>query len=70
MANQQTVLEGIVESVTTDLYNQWVVALPQSEKTEEKFKSLQKNAHDTTLFIIQNFMDRFNAAAEELKSKE
>ena len=54
MANQQTVLEGIVESVTTDLYNQWVVALPQSEKTEEKFKSLQKNAHDTTLFIIQN----------------
>lgn len=69
MDKQQTVLEGIVESVTTDLYNQWVVSLADSDKTEEKFRSLQKNAQETTLFIIQNFMDRFNAAAEELKDK-
>jgi hypothetical protein len=27
------------------------------------------NAHETTLFVIQDFMNRFNAAAEELKDK-
>jgi hypothetical protein len=30
---------------------------------------MSKNAHETTLFVIQDFMNRFNAAAEELKDK-
>ena len=29
---QQTVLEGIIEDVATDLYNRWVAAMPESEK--------------------------------------
>lgn len=67
--NQTTVLEAILEEVTTDLYNKWVVAMPDSEKGEEAFRALAKNAHETTVFVIQNFMNKFNAAAEELKDK-
>lgn len=67
MANQQTVLEGIIEDVATDLYNKWSAALPENERNEVAFQAMSKNAQETTLFVIQNFMDRFNKAAEELK---
>jgi hypothetical protein len=30
---------------------------------------MAKNAGETTFFIIQSFMNKFNAAAEELKDK-
>ena len=32
MDNRQTVLEGIIEDVATDLYNKWSSALPEEEK--------------------------------------
>lgn len=70
MAEQQTVLEGIIEDVATDLYNKWSLALPEDERNEVAFQALMKNSQETTLFIIKNFMDRFNAAAEELKNQD
>jgi hypothetical protein len=69
MAEQQTVLEGIIEDVATDLYNKWSSALPENERNEVAFQALMKNSQETTIFVIQNFMNRFNAAAEELKDK-
>lgn len=69
MDKQQTVMEGIIEDVATDLYNKWSAALPEAERNDNAFSALSKNAHETTLFIIQNFMNRFNDAAEELKDK-
>jgi len=69
MSNQQTVLEGIIEDVAMDLYNKWSAALPQEERNDVAFQAMSKNAHETTLFVIQNFMTKFNSAAEELKDK-
>jgi hypothetical protein len=69
MSNQQTVLEGIIEDVAMDLYNKWSAALPQEERNDVAFQAMSKNAHETTLFVIQNFMNKFNSAAEELKDK-
>ena len=67
MANM-TVLEEIIEQVATDLYNKWSAALPEDERNQQAFSAMSKNAHETTLFVIQNFMNKFNAAAEELQS--
>lgn len=70
MAEQQTVLEAIIEEVATDLYNKWASALPEEERNPVAFQAMSKNAHETTIFVIQNFMNKFNAAAEELKDQE
>ena len=56
--------------VATDLYNKWSAALPEAERSEHAFRALAENAKETTLFVIQNFMNKFNAAAEELKDQE
>lgn len=69
MDNRQTVLEGIIEDVATDLYNKWSIALPEEERNDVAFQALSKNAQETTLFVIQTFMNKFNAAADELKDK-
>ena len=69
MDNRQTVLEGIIEDVATDLYNKWSSALPEEERNEVAFQAMSKNAHETTLFVIQNFMSKFNEAAEALKAE-
>lgn len=69
MDSRQTVLEGIIEDVGTDLYNKWVMAMPEDEKNEVAFQALSKNAHETTLFVIQEFMKKFNAAAEALNGE-
>ena len=37
------------------------------EKTNEWSEVMAKNAGETTFFVIQSFMNKFNAAAEELK---
>lgn len=66
---QQTVLEGIIEDVATDLYNKWVAAMPEEEKNEIAFRAMASNSHETTLFVVQNFMKRFNDAAEALKQE-
>lgn len=70
MDNRQTVLEGIIEDVATDLYNKWSAAVPEEERNEIAFQALSKNAQETTLFVIQNFMDKFNTAAEALKNQD
>ena len=67
MANL-TVLEEIIRDLAIELYQKWYNAIPEEDKTEESSKALANNANQTTIFIIQNFMNKFNAAAEELKS--
>lgn len=68
MANL-TVLEEIIKEVSAELYQKWYNALPETEKNEEVSQAMAKNAGETTFFIIQSFMNKFNAAAEELKDK-
>ena len=71
MANKQvTVLESIIEEVSLELYQKLWNAIPSSEQTEESSKAIGLNSKETTLFVIQRFMDKFNAAAEELKNKD
>lgn len=64
-----TVLEGIVEEVAAELYQKLWNAIPAEEQTEESSKAIGLNSKETTLFVIQKFMDKFNAAAEELKDQ-
>jgi hypothetical protein len=63
-----TVLEGIISDIGAILYQKWWNALPVDEQTEEKSQALSKNAGETTFWIIQEFMNRFNSEAEKLKS--
>ncbi len=69
MANM-TVLEGIVEEVAQELYQKLWNAIPAEEQTEDSSRAIGLNSRETTLFVIQNFMNKFNAAAEELKDQE
>jgi len=70
MANQVTVLEEIIGDVAIALYQKWYNAMPQEEKNEIAEEALKKNTQETTLFVIQMFMDKFNQAAEELKNQD
>ena len=63
----KTILESIIEEVATELYQKWYNAVPESDKTEESSKAMAKNAFDTSFFVIQRFMDKFNREAEALK---
>jgi len=65
-----TVLESIVEEVAQELYQKLWNAIPSEEQTEDSSKAIGLNSRETTLFVIQNFMNKFNAAAEELKDQE
>lgn len=65
-----TVLEGIVEEVAQELYQKLWNAIPSEEQTEDSSKAIGLNSRETTLFVIQNFMNKFNAAAEELRDQE
>jgi hypothetical protein len=68
MDKQQTVLEGIIEDVAVELYQKLWNALPAEDQTEESSRAVGINSKETTLFVIQRFMDKFNAAAEALKN--
>lgn len=68
MANM-TVLESIIEEVATELYQKLWNAIPAEDQTEDSSRAIGLNSRETTLFVIQNFMNKFNAAAEELKDK-
>jgi hypothetical protein len=63
----KTILESIIEEVATELYQKWYNAVPESDKTEESSKAMAKNAFDTSFFVIQRFIDKFNKEAEALK---
>ncbi len=70
MANKQlTVLESIIEEVSLELYQKLWNALPSEDQTEDSSRAVGLNSKETTLFVIQRFMDKFNAAAEELKDQ-
>lgn len=64
----KSILESIIEEVATELYQQWYNSVPESEKTEDSSKAMAKNAFDTSFFVIQKFMYKFNKEAEALKS--
>jgi len=69
MDSRQTVLEGIIEDVSIELYQKLWNAIPAEDQTEESSKAIGLNSKETTLFVIQRFMDKFNAAAEALKNE-
>jgi hypothetical protein len=65
-----TVLESIIEEVAQELYQKLWNAIPPQEQTEDSSRAIGLNSRETTIFVIQNFMNKFNAAAEELKGQE
>lgn len=67
--NQVTILEGIIEEIGIELYQKVWNAIPKEDQTEESSKAIGINSRETAIFVIQRFMDKFNAAAEELKDK-
>jgi hypothetical protein len=69
MADQVTVLEGIIKDIAVELYQKWYNALAIEERTPEVSAALGQNANETAIWVIQEFMNRFNDAAEELKDK-
>ena len=68
MANM-TVLESIIKQIGEELYQKWYNALAIEDRTEEASKAMAQNAGETTFWVIQAFMNKFNEAAEELKDK-
>ena len=66
---RMTVLESIIQDVATALFQKWANALPEDQRSEETIASLNKNATESTYFVVKMFMDRFNEAAEQLKSQ-
>lgn len=68
--DKMTVLEEIIQDVSKELYQKWYNAVPEADKNEEASQAMAKNAGETTFFIIQSFMNKFNAAAEELKGEQ
>jgi hypothetical protein len=68
VSNRVTVLEGIISDIGAVLYQKWWNALLPEEQTEEKSAALAKNAGETAFWVIQEFMNRFNSAADELKN--
>ena len=69
---RMTVLESIIQDVAKALFQKWANALPEDQSTEENIANLNKNATESTYFVVKMFMDQFNQAADELKpqSKE
>ena len=68
MANM-TVLEEIIKQIGEELYQKWYNALAIEDRTEEASKAMAQNSGETAFWVIQTFMSKFNAAAEELKDK-
>lgn len=67
--NRITVLEEIMQDVSRSLFQKWSNTLPEDQRSEEAIENLSKNATETTYFVVQLFMNKFNEAAEELKDK-
>lgn len=68
MDNRITLLESIIEETAQALFQRWANALPEDQRTDEALASLSKNSKEATYFVVKVFMDKFNTAAEELKS--
>jgi hypothetical protein len=66
---RMTVLESIIQDVSKALFQKWANALPEDQRNEENLANLNKNATESTYFVVKMFMDQFNSAAEELKAQ-
>jgi predicted ArsR family transcriptional regulator len=66
---RMTVLESIIQDVAKALFQKWANALPEDQRSEETIANLNKNATESTYFVVKMFMDKFNEAAEQLKSQ-
>ena len=64
-----TVLEEIIKEIGEELYQKWYNGMAIEDRTEESSKAMASNAGETAFWVIQEFMNRFNAAAEALKDK-
>jgi predicted ArsR family transcriptional regulator len=69
MQDRMTVLESIIQDVAKALFQKWANALPEDQRSEETIANLNKNATESTYFVVKMFMDKFNEAAEQLKSQ-
>jgi predicted ArsR family transcriptional regulator len=69
MSDRMTVLESIIQDVAKALFQKWANALPEDQRSEETIANLNKNATESTYFVVKMFMDKFNEAAEQLKSQ-
>lgn len=69
MQDRMTVLESIIQDVAKALFQKWANALPEDQRSEEAIANLNKNATESTYFVVKMFMDKFNEAAEQLKSQ-
>ena len=67
MDNRLTVLEEIIKEIGEELYQKWYNALAIEDRTEDASRAMATNAGETAMWVIQTFMSKFNAAAEELK---
>ena len=65
-----TVLEEIIKEIGEELYQKWYNALAIEDRTEESSKAMSINAGETTFWVVQTFMNKFNAAADELKDQD
>jgi len=63
------ILESIVQDVAKALFEKWANALPEDQRSEDVIANLSKNSTESTYFVVQMFMEKFNQAAEELKSQ-
>jgi hypothetical protein len=66
---RMSVLESIIQDVAKALFQKWANALPEDQRSEENIVNLNKNATESTYFVVKMFMDQFNEAAEELKAQ-
>ena len=70
MADRLTVLEEIIKDIGEELYQKWYNGLAIEDRTEDASKAMATNAGETAMWVIQTFMSKFNAAAEELKPND
>jgi hypothetical protein len=70
MASQVTILEGIIDEIKLALFQKWVNNVPQDQQSDESLAPLAANAAETTIFVIQMYMDKINEAAEQLQNQD
>ena len=68
MEKRMTILESIIQDVSKALFQKWANALPEDQRSEENLANLNKNAVESTYFVVKAFMDQFNEAADVLKA--
>lgn len=66
--DKTTILEEIIISISLALYQRWANELPEDARTEQSLAALAENASQTSFFVVQMFMDKFNEEAERLKN--